>query len=167
MKLLDRAPLFETPSEVWTPDGLIAVRPFQIVAWISLAAKKTVIDPGRPRLPAVLDTGLNHNLAIRRSHLERWAKLSLPQFGIAKVNEQVVPLARANAWLHPSQRGKLASSDREPLLLELEEGIAVYPDDDNPARLPILGLRALARNDLTLIVNGKRREITLKTSRWF
>jgi hypothetical protein len=52
--------------------------------------------------------------------------------------------------------------------LEMHEGLIVYPEDaPNPARLPILGLRALVRNRLTLVIDGKRREVTLKTSGWF
>jgi hypothetical protein len=54
------------------------------------------------------------------------------------------------------------------LELEMPEGLTVYPESaPNPARLPILGLRALVRNRLTLIINGKRRELTLKTPGWF
>jgi hypothetical protein len=52
--------------------------------------------------------------------------------------------------------------------LRTPEGIVVYPDDvSNPARLPILGLRALVRSELTLIIDGKRRAATLKTAGWF
>jgi hypothetical protein len=44
---------------------------------------------------------------------------------------------------------------------------AVFPEDlPNPARLPILGLRALVNSELRLIIDGKRREVTLKTSGW-
>jgi len=49
--------------------------------------------------------------------------------------------------------------DRQPL----REGT----NEPNPARLPILGLRALVRSNLKLIIDGKRREVTLKTSGWF
>jgi hypothetical protein len=56
---------------------------------------------------------------------------------------------------------------KPPFRLRLKEGIGVYPDDDNPARLPILGLRALVRNDLTLTIDGRRREVTLKSGGWF
>jgi len=50
------------------------------------------------------------------------------------------------------------------IVFEMREGLIVYPDNaPNPARLPILGLRALVRNHLKLIIDGKRREVTLKT----
>jgi hypothetical protein len=48
--------------------------------------------------------------------------------------------------------------------LRMPEAIVIYPEDvPNPARLPILGLHALVRSDLTLIIDGKRRAATLKT----
>jgi hypothetical protein len=31
MKLIDRQPLHEVSSEVWTPDGIALVKPFQII----------------------------------------------------------------------------------------------------------------------------------------
>jgi hypothetical protein len=53
-------------------------------------------------------------------------------------------------------------------MLEVKEGIAVYPHEAaNPARLPLLGLRGIVKNSLLLVIDGKRREVTLKTSGWF
>jgi hypothetical protein len=44
----------------------------------------------------------------------------------------------------------------------------MYPVGVEFPRLPILGLRALTDNDLILIVNGHRREATLRTAyRWW
>ena len=43
------------------------------------------------------------------------------------------------------------------------EGIIVYPNlFPNPSRIPTLGLRALVRNELSLIIDGKQREVTLR-----
>jgi hypothetical protein len=59
-------------------------------------------------------------------------------------------------------------ADRPPNRLAIPDGIAIFPEDlPNPARLPILGLRALVNSGLKLIVDGKRREVTLKTPGWF
>ena len=67
-----------------------------------------------------------------------------------------------------NEPGRTRPSGRPPIRLGMPEGIAVFPEDlPNPARLPILGLRALVRSDLTLIMDGKRREVTLKTPGWF
>ena len=77
MKLIDRQPLREETSEVWTPDGIALVKPFQIVVMVSLSIGD-VLEPGGRRFPAILDTGLNHNFAIRREHLDRWTALRPP-----------------------------------------------------------------------------------------
>jgi hypothetical protein len=50
----------------------------------------------------------------------------------------------------------------------MKEGIAVYPPEvTNPTRLPALGLRGLVRNRLKLVIDGKRREVTLNTAGWW
>jgi hypothetical protein len=67
-----------------------------------------------------------------------------------------------------NERGTNTPLDLPPIRLRTPEGIAIFPDDaPNPARLPILGLRALVRSDLTLIMDGKPREVALKIPRWF
>jgi hypothetical protein len=67
-----------------------------------------------------------------------------------------------------NEPGTNTPSDLPLIRLRTPEGIAILPDDaPNPARLPILGLGALVRSDLTLIMDGKRRAVTLKTPGWF
>ena len=34
-------------------------------------------------------------------------------------------------------------------------------------RLPLLGLRPISRGGLKLVIDGKRREVTLRTPGWF
>ena len=52
-------------------------------------------------------------------------------------------------------------------MLPLEEGIAVYPDDgSNYPRLPVLGLRAIIKNNLKLVIDGKRKYVSLSSSAW-
>jgi hypothetical protein len=64
MKILSRLPFFEERSEVSTPDGILEVKPYQIIVMVSITARSvTELDPGAPRIPAILDTGHNHNLA--------------------------------------------------------------------------------------------------------
>ena len=170
MKILDRLPLSERRSEVWAPDGLVTVKPYQIIVTVSLGARELVEpDPGLPRFPAILDTGNNHNFAISEPHLRTWARITLagPRSHI-RVQGRRVPLINAGLWLFPNEPGQVAASGRPPTRSALPEGIAVYPEDlSSPARLPILGLRALVTNRLRLIINGKRRTVTLKTPGWF
>ena len=52
-------------------------------------------------------------------------------------------------------------------MLAVEEGIAIYPSDgsDYP-RLPVLGLRAIFKNNLKLVIDGKREHVSLRSSFW-
>jgi hypothetical protein len=151
-------PIPETAGRVMTPDGTVEVLPYQILVMVSIAAKTVIALPAHaPRFPAVLDTGNNHNFAIRHEQLDRWTGLSLPKRGFVNVGDRTIPLYAGNVWFH--------SALVEPFRLRMKEGIVIYPPDvANPARLPILGLRALIRNDLTVFIDGKTREVTIATS---
>jgi len=167
VKIIDRQPLREGSSEVWTPDSIALVKPFQIVVMVSLSIGD-FLEPGVRRFPAILDTGLNHNFAIRREHLDRWTALRLPARKPITIRKKQIPLAAAHVWVYRNEPGTNLPSDLVPIRLRTPEGIAIFPENEpNPARLPILGLRALVRSDLTLIIDGKRREVTLKTPGWF
>jgi hypothetical protein len=171
--ILRRLPYFDEEFEADSPDGPAAVRAFQIIVWVSLSVKGvTALDPRTPRFPAILDTGNTHNLSLRQDHLERWAGLplaTLPGLGHVFLGARKIPLAAANAWIHPNRPGERdVMAGKSPVCLELDEGIAVDPHGQpSLARLPLLGLRALTRNDLKLIIDGKRREVSLKTAGWF
>jgi len=170
MKVVDRLPFTDASSEVWTPDGLVAVKPYQIIVMVALAVRERIdVDGGLSRFPAILDTGMNHNFAIREQQLRTWAQIpSVEPRHHVTVQGRRVPLINASLWLFGNERASTTVSDRAPIRLPTPEGIAVFPGDaPNPARLPVHGLRALVRNDLTLIMNGKRREVTLKTPGWF
>jgi hypothetical protein len=95
-------PIPETAGRVVTPDGPVEVLPYQIVVMVSIAATRVIALPAdAPRFPAVLDTGNNHNFAIRHEHLDRWTGLSLPKRGLVIVGGRTIPLYAANVWIHP------------------------------------------------------------------
>lgn len=170
MRILDRLPLLETRSEVWAPDQLATVKPYQIVVMVGLTTQETLEPgPGLPRFPPILDTGNNHNLAIREHQLRSWARIAtIDPRQFISVQGRKVPLIGASVWLFSNEPGKPTVSERPPVRLTTTEGVAVYPEDIfNPARLPILGLRALVNSGLKLIVDGRRRLVTLKTPGWF
>ena len=169
MKILSRLPFSEAHSEVSTPDGIAEVKPYQIIVMVSITARSVAeLDPGVPRIPAILDTGHNHNLAIRREQLDRWVRLRELQRGQIRVGDVRLLLVPANVWIHPNRPGTREAASRPPFKLEVKEGIAVYPPEvTNPARLPILGLRAIVRNGLKLVIDGKRCAVTLKTAGWW
>jgi hypothetical protein len=170
--ILRRVPIFEQPSEVLVADERVPIKPYQIIVWVSLSPQNVlVLDPRTPRFPAILDTGHNHNFAIREQHLTTWAGLpdTVPPLGAIDLRGTRLPLLAANVWVHPNRAGTRDElSGRPPVPLELPRGIAVYPRDvPNPARLPVLGLRALVVNNLRLSVDGKLRQVTLRTQGWF
>jgi len=46
-------------------------------------------------------------------------------------------------------------------------GIAIYPDDgSNYPRLPLLGLRAIIKKNLKLVIDGKRKHASLSSPTW-
>ena len=74
MKLLDRLPYSTEGSTETAPGEAVRIKPFQIIAWVSLGIEEIAQwDPRTPRFPVVLDTGHNHNLSIARGQLLRWA----------------------------------------------------------------------------------------------
>jgi hypothetical protein len=158
MKILDRLPYKEKPTLLNFKEGTIDVRSYQIIVWVRL--KKLLF-------PAVLDTGHSHNFAIPERHLKAWAGVdSLKQIGEYEINKVQVPQYESELWIHRNRRGtREAIQDSYPL--KIEDGITVVPEGLAFApRLPLLGLKALTRNDLKLIIDGKRREVSLKTG-WF
>ena len=95
-------PIPETPGRVATPDGTVQVMPYQIVVMVSIAANRVIELPSdAPRFPAVLDTGNNHNFAIRQEQFARWTGLRLPKRGLVNVGDTTIPLHAANVWIHP------------------------------------------------------------------
>jgi hypothetical protein len=117
-RILQQLPFYETETTATTPDGPVAVRAYQMIVWVSVSRKGTrTLEPEVPRFPAVLDTGNNHNFAIRQEHLERWAGLlltSLPRMGRIFVGQQPVPLAAANVWVHRNKRGQRDTFSKQP-----------------------------------------------------
>ena len=78
----------------------------------------------------------------------------------------LLPQYEADVWIHHIGRGTREPKG-EASLLKMIEGITVVPEGTPGApRLPLLGLRTITQNGLTLIINGGRREVTLKTAGW-
>ena len=141
MKLL----IPDQPGTVATPTGPVLLRPFQIAVSVALSAG----GHRSPTFPAILDTGHSHNFSIRHDQLRDWAGLALKQVGLIKVTQQVIPLTEYDLVI-------------DDVPLKCVAGIAVYPDDHHAApRLPLLGLRALVRNGVRVLIEGSLVELTL------
>ena len=148
------------------------MRANQIIVWVSLTLRRVLSpNPTAVPFPAILDTGQSHYFSIQARHLVEWAGIrleTLPQLGHVRDRNERIPLQAANIWVHANERGEQERlADRPPHLVEARRGIAVYPTGDFP-RLPLLGLRAIAENNLVLKVDGPKREATLRTSvKWW
>jgi hypothetical protein len=165
--LLDRMPFPAETSEIAVRGERVRVRADQIIVWVSLSVRE-VLDqsPAVVPFPAILDTGHNHSFSLREQHLVTWAGIrpeALPLRGHTRDREQRVELRVANLWAHVNERGSREGlADEAPFLLRARTGIAVYSVGDFP-RLPLLGLRVIAENNLVLKVDGPKRFATLRT----
>ena len=167
--LLDRLPFLDAPTELLVRGEPVRLRANQLILWFSLTARRLDSpNPAAVPFPVILDTGHTHTLSLHERHLREWAGLrpdALAPIGAVRDRGERILLREANVWLHPNRPGVSRPDDeRTPHPIAAKAGIAVYPGDDFP-RLPILGLRAIAENDLLLTVDGRRRTATLRTAR--
>jgi hypothetical protein len=164
MTILERLPIAEEGWRVPTPDGAEDVFPYQIVVRVSITPDDIpVCPPDAPAIPAILDTGHNHNFAIRREHWDRWIRWTPRRIGQINVGGSIVPLFAARLWIHPNREGTVEPSGQGARALRVDRGIAIYPTSlRNPARLLILGVRALIRNKLRLTIDGAVPDLTLE-----
>jgi hypothetical protein len=103
MKIINRLPISDQSWNVPTPGGVAEVKPYQMIVLISITDEGIVELPeSAPRMPAVLDTGNNHNLAIRQSQVQQWVRLALPEKGQVQIGGLNVPRYAAMIWIHPN-----------------------------------------------------------------
>lgn len=169
MRILDRLPVSDKPVQSEVRGEPLKLKPFQIMIQVTVSGIPTW-DARTSIVPALLDTGNNHNSSIQERHLTRWVGIhfqSLPFLGKIREGGQTPSLRFANLWIHRNRSGSRDLRVGEPFLLALEEGIAIYPDDEsNYPRLPLLGLRAIIKNNLRLVIDGKRRLVSLSSPAW-
>lgn len=168
-------PYFQQATTTEVERHSFLVKRDQIVLWISISEQGVPqLDPRSPRIPAILDTGCNHNLLINQQHLSTWTGIRpeyFPRLASIRVSGALVPQFAANVWLHPNLPGKrdeLAS--RPSCQLELSPGIAVYPAKQGAPlhpRLPLLGLRAFHAAGLKLVIDSRRRRVNIRARHRF
>lgn len=126
------------PTTTHRPAGIVKLKAFQIAVPVRLSIQGLL----SPEFPAVLDTGLSHNFSMKEEHLQQWLQLPAKKVGVAFINGYPVPTVHADLVI-------------EGRMLALREGMAVYPPQNPFApRLPTLGLRALVRNKVRLVIDG-------------
>jgi hypothetical protein len=157
MKILDRLPIPDRPHVITVGEDVVQVHRNQNVVWISIS------DMLRP-FPAILDTGHGHNLSIAERQIARWSGAGLKRIGELEIDRVRVVQHAADVRMHRNVSGK-AELTGESYPLEMPQGISVLPDEQAP-RLPLIGLRAIIANKLRLLIDGERRQVTLKTG-WF
>ncbi len=96
--------------------------------------------------------------------LKRWSGASLKRIGELEIGHQRVVQYAADVRMHRNVPGRAAlRGDSYPL--EMPQGISVFEEGDAP-RLPLIGLRTIVANKLMLVIDGDRRQVTLKTKGW-
>ncbi len=171
--ILHDLPYLDRPETVTIQGEQVRLRPFQIIVWVSVHMKGVAdLEPNAPRFPAILDTGNNFTFTITERQLVRWAGIRpglLRLLGPVVLNDIEMERRAANVWIHSNRRGQRhALKPSASYRLELDRGLAIYPDDARRPgpRLPLLGVRALDDNSLDLRINARRRSVTLKAGRW-
>jgi hypothetical protein len=159
MKILERLPIYDEATLIDVRGDSYQVWQNQAIIWVSFA------ETLRP-FPAILDTGHSHNLSIASRHMEQWGPADAKQIGHAKIAGHLVPRYASDLFVHRNRPGtrQLSGTHR----LKMDGGFAVVPDELPIApRLPLLGIQTIRANKLRLMIDGKRWQVTLKTSSWF
>ena len=170
-KIIDRLPIPVRDDITFVGQDRVHCKADEIIVWVSLSVRKALEwKPGTLRFPAILDTAHTHYFSIQEQHLIRWAGLRpdmLRLLGHVRQSGRRVPLHAANLWLHRNVRGERDQlRDTPPLLLDLERGIAVYPEEAKFPRLPLVGLRTVRDNDLHIAIDGEHGWVNLRTPDW-
>jgi hypothetical protein len=172
MKILDRLPYFPDHTTITVRDEQVGVQRFQVIVWVSISMARTLEwDPRTPAFPAILDPGNNFTFSIFESQLIRWAGIRpelLKLLGRVRQQGRHFPRRRAEIWLHRNSPGSRdRRTDIEPFRLQLDKGIAIYPDEGPTfPHLPLVGLRALTESQLQTIIDGRHREVSAHTPNW-
>jgi hypothetical protein len=152
-------PIRDQPAVLFVGAEAVTIKRYQVAAWASRN------DATRP-FPIVIDTGHNHNVSITESLLRRWAGLAsneLRFLGTTRLEGDRLNRYRVDVRLHRARSGSMELRDGH-FPMTLGEGITIVPEGS--IRLPLLGLRAIVQNGLRLVLDGKRRHVTLKAG-WF
>jgi hypothetical protein len=172
--LIRQLPFGEPRSHVEVGGRLVSVLPFQAVVWVSVAPKgPEPFDPRTPRIPAVVDLGFNGTFAIREEQLREWAGVDprlFPRLRRTRLRGAPTDARLANLWLHPNVPRTRDPSGRAPFRLELFKGIFVLGpperpgEEDHRPQLPLLGIYALHRANLKLIVDCGPCRLSIRTA---
>lgn len=175
--LLRKLPFYDTAEQFTVGTITIRLKPFQIPVCITLCRQGgTPYDPLAPLVPAVLDTGYNGGFSIRGEQLREWGGCDPRWFPLLRtrtLTRGTVDARAANIWIHRNVPYSVNPSRQDPHRIELDEGMDVFRAPDQPSdkdsrpELPLLGMRALRRNDLFLTIDFRKALVDLTKPRWF
>src|SRR5262249_22526555 len=137
---------------------------------LTLVDEKSALPQGVVTLPAILDTGFNRTLEIDESHPVRWAGLRKEHLELAAKDRfhegRKYDLCEANIWLHRTPyAGPRTPPAGSPLLLENSRQVRIMAPTGRPnPRLPLLGLMALVKNYLQVLIDGEHSRFRIKRS---
>lgn len=161
-RIVRRCPFYAETTSIESPTGSVQVVPYQAVVSIRLQVNGRL----SPRFPAIVDIGHSHNLSIREDQLHDWIGVGaddLRQIGRIRLGGRDVILRRAEISLCRNIPGTRQFLDAPARILATFGGITVFPITDPLApRLPLLGMRSLARDGLELCIDGKRMTISIR-----
>jgi hypothetical protein len=167
---LRRLPFFPDATSLRIPGGpATSIQHDRIVICASLAPVNQATWAGSNRkFPVLLDLGFNGSLLLREDHLDLWVNDRLeegnfPFLRVMSVDGEHAPAIEAALWLHPNLPGfRDQFLDTPPFRIELPGGMIVCPASMSRFQLPLLGVSALRKNRLRLLVNGEKRYISLR-----
>jgi hypothetical protein len=166
-KIIRRLPFVSHQEEHSVPGSKLILLPNQIIVWVTILEPGLIFDANAPRLPAVLDTGTNHNFVLREKHLNCWANYelgSLAQAGSVFFRGQELATYDADIWLYQNMPGQREPRfDVHPFRLELDKGMIVTTKGADAPALPALGMRALQRAGLRLLIDCGRRLVSIRS----
>ena len=165
-----RLPFYADATTLRIPSGpAIKIMHDQIVVWLSVApTAQPQLPASARRFPALIDLGFNGSFLLREDHVSQWAGVEFdeekfPFLGTYQAYGHDIASFVGDVWLHanvPGFRDQVA--DTRPFCLEMIKGISVCPASMSQIRLPLIGLQALRKNRLRLLVNGEKRYMSLR-----
>jgi hypothetical protein len=169
----------DTGEDLRHPNGQLVVCPTlgrslrvyhdQIVLWATFTPNShTLPSPNAVLFPVVLDTGFNDAFLMQQRQVETWFT---PAFlaGIGQIGPGL-PIGRERIpgwdlalWLYPNVPGTRDPDPAgTPVWIDLPLGVPLTPPGSTSTKeKPLLGLRALRLNDLSLRIDGRLQRVWL------
>jgi hypothetical protein len=169
----------DTGEDLRRPNGQLVVCPTlsrplrvyhdQIIVWGTLTRNSfTMPLPSAVLFPIVLDTGFNDAFLMQRRQVEAWlapaflAGASLTGDSLAVGRERILGWDLA-LWLYHNVPGtRDPDPAASPVWIDLPLGVPLTPPGSASTKeKPLLGLRAIRFNRLTLSIDGQRERVWL------